>query len=64
MSEPIPGQPGRPHDYVVTPEGTLKHKRWLNPDGSRKEGAELAKEEMKVKLEVIARELLALCKAI
>jgi len=50
----------RPTDYALTPEGTLVHHRWLNPDGTRKEGVELEKEQMRVELEVIADKLFAL----
>ena len=50
----------RPTDYALTPQGTLVHRRWLNPDGSRKEGLELEKEQLRVELEVIADTLLAL----
>ena len=52
----------RPTDYALTPEGTLAHKRWLAPDGTRKEGIELEKEQLRVELEIIAAKLLELAK--
>jgi hypothetical protein len=40
----------------------LVHKRWLNPDGSRKDGLELKKEQMLVELQQLTKRLLALAK--
>ena len=54
----------RPTDYALTPQGTLVHKRWINPDGTRKEGVELEKEQLRVDLELIAQRLLALAGSI
>jgi len=52
----------RPTDYALTPEGTLIHRRWLTPEGRRKEGVELEKEQLRVELEIIASKLLELVK--
>ena len=54
----------RPTDYALTPEGTLVHRRWLNADGSRKQGLELRKEKLRSDLERLAQELMALCRDI
>jgi hypothetical protein len=49
-------------DYRTTPDGTVTHKRWLNPDGSRKTGKDLEDELMRVELETIAQRLLSLAR--
>lgn len=41
-------------------DGFLTHKRWLNPDGSRKTGLALEEERVRVQLEKCARMLLKL----
>ncbi len=56
---------GVPSDFEETFPGfvmidnMMSHKRWVNPDGSRKKGRELEREELKVAIEVLTQRLLA-----
>jgi hypothetical protein len=47
-------------ELAVTETGLVTHARWLNPDGSYKEGRTLEVELLKVELENISRRLLRL----
>ena len=58
MSTPKPGQPGRWRDYVII-DGLMTHKRWYNPDGTRKQGEALEREKAKVELERLAERIMA-----
>ena len=50
------GQRWNSSDYKPI-DGVLVHKRWLNDDGTRKDGIELEKEQVRVELEDIAARL-------
>lgn len=48
-------------DFRVV-DGVLIHERWLNPDGTRKTGVELEKEELLVQIQCVASRLMELCR--
>lgn len=58
-----PGQEddGRPRDFRVV-DDMLVHKRWLNPDGTYKEGQELELEQLRAELERLTKRIMEIAR--